>query len=134
MCEICDAQDRNDVREPHPAEAREVLADFMLQGHLTYRDGMARGSDYDRADAMIRDLLAEGLTITPTPPLPDPAGLLAAPYVHEFDGVTTLDTILMDWGFREGEREDFASWLIETISHQHHPATARADKSNAAED
>lgn len=42
-------------------EAREVLADFMNQGHLTYRDGMARASDYDRADAMIRDLAAEGL-------------------------------------------------------------------------
>lgn len=41
--------------------AREVLADFMNQGHLTYRDGMARASDYDRADAMIRDLEAEGL-------------------------------------------------------------------------
>ena len=47
--------------------AREVLADFMLQGHLTYRD-MHRGSDYDRADAMIRDLAAEGLAIIRTEP------------------------------------------------------------------
>lgn len=45
-----------------------------------------------------------------------PADLLSIPYVEEFEGVTTLDTILMDWDMCEGRREDFARWLIETIS------------------
>lgn len=42
--------------------AREVLADFMNQGHLTYLT-VGRASDNDRADAMIRDLAAEGLML-----------------------------------------------------------------------
>lgn len=54
-----------------------------------------------------------------------PTDLLAAPYVEEFEGVTTLDTILMDWDMSEGRREDFARWLIETISRPHRPATAK---------
>jgi len=44
--------------------AREVLSDFLNQGHLEYRVP-GRVSDYDRADAMIRDLEAEGLAIVP---------------------------------------------------------------------
>lgn len=52
---------------PPAPSAREVLADFMLQGHLTYRDGQGRWSDYERADAMIRDLAAEGLMIVALP-------------------------------------------------------------------
>lgn len=44
------------------SDPREVLADFMLQGHLEYRT-MNKGSDYDTADAMIRDLAAEGLSV-----------------------------------------------------------------------
>ncbi len=55
------------------------------------------------------DTSESGATLTP-------ADLLAAPYVEEFEGVTTLDTILMDWDMNEGRREDFARWLIETIS------------------
>lgn len=64
LADVCNALDRyaKQTRALLSApEAREVLADFMLQGHLTYREGMARASDYDRADAMIRDLAAEGL-------------------------------------------------------------------------
>lgn len=45
-------------------EVREVLADFMHQGHLTYRT-TGRVSDYGRADAMIRDLTNEGVSILP---------------------------------------------------------------------
>lgn len=96
-------------------DAREVLADFMNQGHLTYRCA-GRVSEYDRADAMIRDLAAEGIAITPRVARLSPADLLAAPYVEEYDGVTTLDSILMDWGMNEGRREDFARWLIDTLA------------------
>jgi len=45
-----------------------------------------------------------------------PANLLALGYVEEFEGATTLDTILMDFGMNEGRREDFARWLIETVT------------------
>lgn len=103
-----------------PVSPREVLSDFIVQGHLTYHTP-GRASDYDRADAMIRDLAAEGLAIIPRASLetsarPSPADLLAAPYVEEFEGVTTLDTILMDFGMNEGRREDFARWLIDTLA------------------
>ncbi len=70
LADICNALDgyAKQTRGLSSApEAREVLADFMLQGHLAYRDGMARASDYDRADAMIRDLAAEGLVIIRAP-------------------------------------------------------------------
>lgn len=49
--------------------AREVLSDFMQRGHLTYKDGMCRASDYERADALIADLAREGLAIVPHGPL-----------------------------------------------------------------
>ena len=44
------------------SDPREVLSDFMLQGHLRY-ETVGRASDYDRTDAMIRDLAAEGVAI-----------------------------------------------------------------------
>lgn len=113
------------MSEEKPIVPREVLADFMNQGHLTYRDGMARASDYDRADAMIRDLAAEGLAITPARARPSPADLLALAYVEEYEGVTTLDTILMDWDMNEGRRLDFARWLIDTLSPPTDPNQAR---------
>lgn len=47
-----------------PVTPRDVLADFMLQGHLTYRVA-GRVSDFDCADAMIRDLEAEGIAMVP---------------------------------------------------------------------
>ena len=69
LADVCNALDSfaKQTREVRAASAnaREVLADFMLQGHLTYRSVGAH-SDYASADAMIRDLAAEGLAIVGT--------------------------------------------------------------------
>ena len=44
--------------------AREVLSDFMPQGHLQYHLYGSK-SDYEKADTMIRDLLAAGVAVVP---------------------------------------------------------------------
>ena len=66
LADVCNALDgyAKQTRALHAAsgKARDVLSDFMLQGHLTYRSVGAH-SDYASADAMIRDLAAEGLFI-----------------------------------------------------------------------
>jgi hypothetical protein len=51
--------------EERVADPREVISDFMVEGHLRY-EVVGRASDYDRTDAMIRDLAAEGITIIAT--------------------------------------------------------------------
>lgn len=50
------------MSEKMSADPREVISDFMLQGHLSYQV-VGRVSDYECADAMIRDFAAEGVAI-----------------------------------------------------------------------
>lgn len=136
LCRITKMFDGNGDETKDAAAARVVVAKRGPRQWLTVLvneddDMPGRVSDYDCADAMIRDLAAEGVAILPRADRIAPADLLSAAYVHEFDGVTTLDTILSDWGFRDGERADFARWLIETILHKHHIAGAEGTGGNA---
>lgn len=46
------------------SDPRDVIADFMLQGHIAYHDGQGRWSDNERAALLIEDLKREGVVVT----------------------------------------------------------------------
>jgi len=107
--------------------AREVLVDFLYQGHLQYHL-YGSVSAYDRADAMIRDLAAEGVAVVAAAEIERLRAEVArfqensaARAEREADYRRVITELEDEIAKRRGERLEFANepiygpWTIEEV-------------------